>query len=228
MAKSRKTKAPPKRPPNRPGPPTPPPPPVTADTPLDEHERRFVEEYLIDRIAGAAYRRTFPNVTYHSSYHLGVAMRDRPNVRAEINAGLHAQRIRSRVTADKVVDELARIAFSDVYALYDEASNQLRHPRHIPYDVRKAIASIKVTRRRTTTTRRGQTTTTTTDALVEYRLWNKVDALDKLMSHLGLKKAEIPPLDALLALLPPPLREQLRVLMTEQQIRSPSTNGKHT
>ena len=48
--------------------------------------------------------------------------------------------------------------------------------------------------------------------MIEVKFWSKTDALDKLMTHLGLAR-EITPLDALLASLPPAVGEQLRAAL---------------
>lgn len=213
-------------------PPTPPPTPVDpATVELDDNERRFVEEYLVDRRATGAYLRCNPNVTRRSAAAaLGHEMKNRPHVAAEIRAGLALQRARCAVRADKVLEELAMIADSDVLDLYDEQTNQLRHPRNIPYQVRKCVASIKVSRQRTTTRTRNRTSVTVTDSIVEYKLWDKIAALGKLMRHLGLE-TEITPLDALLAALPADLREQVRRALIPHAGRtitaSPNGNGKH-
>lgn len=212
-----------RKPPN-----APPPPEVTAETPLSEDETVFVNEFLIDRVSAAAYRRAFPGCSYQSAFRLGSIMRRRVNVAAEIDAGITAQRIRNNVSADGVINELKRIAFSDIYQLYDPATNQLREPRHIPYDLRKAVASVKISRERRSVSTRGRTRTTVTQAIVEYRFWDKVAALGKLMRHLGLE-VEIPPLDVLLAALPRQLAEQVRTELARERtaVPHPSTNGTH-
>ncbi len=212
-------------------PPTPPAPvQVTADAPLNQDEERFVSEYLIDRISAAAYRRAFPGCSYQSAFRLGSLMRRRINVAAEIEAGIRSQRIRNNVTADSVIQELRCIAHSDLYQLYDPATNQLREPRNIPYELRKAIASVRVSRERRSVTTRGRTRTTVTQAIVEYRFWDKVAALGKLMRHLGLEQS-ITPLEGLLALLPPDLSAQVRGALIQQTARenavSANGNGKH-
>lgn len=220
MAKKRKPKKPPG--PGR----HPPQPPVTADTPLSDDEQRFTEEWLVDRNNAQAYRRCYPDASYQSCLRLGSLMRNRVNVDAEIKAGLAALRVRSAVSADQVLKELARIAFSDVYELYDPQTQQMRHPRHVPYDTRKVIASLRVARERRTRTTRGRTVTTVTDQIIEYKLWNKVDALAKLMKHLGLEGG-LEPLEVLLAALPRRLAEEVRAELSAERraLAAPSTNG---
>jgi hypothetical protein len=117
------------------------------------------------------------------------------------------------VTADKVLKEIARVALSDVFDLYDPRTGQLRHPRHIPFETRKAIASMRVTRERRSVRTRGRTRTTIIESEIEYKFWPKMEALGKLCKHLGLD-TEITPLEALLRALPLELASQVRNALT--------------
>lgn len=207
----------------------PPPPAWTGppeEEPLTPNEQRFVEEFLVDRVAAAAYRRVFPEVSHHAAYVCGPEMRRRPNVAREIRSALAAARVRSRVRADLVEEELARIAFSDIWDVFDPQTNTLRNPRHIPIETRKAIASIKVSRERTSRSSNGNTRTTVRESVVEYKLWPKVEALGKLMRRLGLE-TDLPPLEVLLSALPRDLAEQVRAALSAPRVAPPSTNGVH-
>lgn len=200
-------------------------PPDPADEPLNEDQQLFVDEYLIDRNAARAYRTIYPGCSHHNARMEGSRLRHRPNVAREIRAAINACRARNQATADKVIEEIARVATSDIYSLYDPVNGRLRHPRHIPYDARKAIASIKVTRERRSVRTRGRTRTTVTEQEIEYRLWPKMEALGKLCKHLGLD-TEITPLEALFRALPPDLAVQVRnALMGPSVAIAPSVNG---
>lgn len=205
-----------------------PPPPATpvdpADVPLSHDEQLFVEEYLLDRNWANAYRRLHPDANHSNARRLGWAIGHRPNVRREIRNAIHAMRLRKRATADAVIDELAMVALSDVLDLYDPQTHQLRHPRHIPYETRKTIASIRVSRERTTTRTTGRTRTRVVDSTVEYRLWNKIEALGKLARHLGLD-TEITPLESLLRALPRELATAVRNALTQAPRTTAHTNG---
>lgn len=197
-----------------------------ADRPLTPDEQLFVEDYLIDRNYANAWRRIHPECNHRNARRQGWEIGHRPNVRREIQDAIRAQRYRKRATADRTIDEIAAIAFSDVLDLYDPQTHQLRHPRHIPYETRKCIQSIRVQRQRTTTSTNGRTRTTITDSTVEYRLWNKIDALGKLARHLGLD-TEITPLEALLRALPQELAGAVRAVLTSQTGGpQPHRNGK--
>lgn len=206
----------PRKPPKPPPPPPDPPPigPVGHGGPdeLSDDEARFVAEYLVDRVAAHAYRRVHPNCTHETARAAGLHMRRRPRVAREIAAALDAQNRRVRVSADRALKEIARIAFSDILDYYNPVTQNLYTPRQIPLDARRAIASIRVLRSVTVVTRNGRDTRTVTEQEVEYKLWNKLDALEKLCRHLGINTS-IPPLEALLAMFPPALSAAIRQAM---------------
>lgn len=154
-------------------------------------------------------------------------MRHLPNVEAEIRSRQQELRIRRAVDSELVIREIQCLAFSDILDLFDHTTGQLRQPRHIPFDARKAVSSIKVSRQRRTVTRSGKTRTTVTEQVVEYKLWNKLDALGKLCRWLGLE-TEITPLEALLAALPRHMAQEIRDHLTKHNTApKASANGKH-
>ncbi len=175
----------------------------------------FVGAYLISPCAVQAYRTAFPGTRYASAAVQSHRLLKQPNIREEIAAARRAQSKRTQITADKVLREIARVAFSDVFDLLDE-NGEFLHPRNIPFDTRQAIAAVKVSRERTTrrVTRNGETetTTTTVESVIEYKLFNKLEALGKLFNHLGLSTA-ITPLESLLANLPREIATQLRTAL---------------
>lgn len=204
-----------------------PPPPNPVDVPLTDEQLRFVDEYMIDRRSGLAYMRCHPDCRSHRTAQIqGCIIKNLPNVTAEIRSRTRELSVRRRVDSELVVAEIERLAFSDIIDLFDPRTSELRHPRHIPYDARKAIASVKVNRQRRTVTRNGKTRTTVTDQVIEYKLWSKPEALARLCRFLGLE-TEIPPLEQLLALLPRPLAIQVREYLVQTRTAVPSSNGKH-
>lgn len=171
-------------------------------------EQVFIDEYLIDYNGTRAYREAFPQSTYHTARTTSSSLLAKPYIAREIAAARKARQARTRVRADKVIRELARIAFSDIFDLFD-ADGRLRAARDIPIETRKALASVKVRKEKTTTRGSGETTITEKECEVEYKFWSKLDALGKLCNHLGLT-TEIAPLDALLSALPHELAAAVR------------------
>lgn len=200
--------------------------PLPGEIPLEEDEARFLEELIIDRNPAKAYWRAFPGVAYQTAQRRARELMQRPWVRAEYFAARKAQRLRCQAKADATIDEVAHIAFSDVLELYDPHTNNLLTPKKIPFETRRAISSMKVSRERRTTTTSGKSRTVITEQVISYTFWNKCDALQKLANHLGLNTA-IPPLESLLAMFPPQVADQIREAMRPKTPipPPPSTNG---
>ncbi|HEY1191862.1 MAG TPA: terminase small subunit [Gemmata sp.] len=193
--------------------------PAPAQAPLTPSQRRFVDEYLIDLNGTRAYRAAFPAATYRAARVGATTLLAKPNVAAEIRAARREQQRRTRMTADKVLRELARVAFSDILDLFDADGNALE-PRQVPFDARRALTGVKVTQERTTRRvfRNGDEAVTETvhTRVLEYRFASKLDALGLLFRHLGLQTAP-PPLGVLLNLLPPDVAAELNALPAEQR-----------
>lgn len=63
-------------------------------------------------------------------------------VRELITANTDALEVKTSRTADKVLEELARLGFSDVTAIFND-DGTLKHPKDMPVEVRRAIKSIE-------------------------------------------------------------------------------------
>jgi phage terminase small subunit len=180
---------------------------------LTPSERVFVDEYLVDRNGTRAYRAAFPGVAARSARTLASRLLAKVHIRDEIRAARRAQQIRTKVTADGVIRELSRIAFSDLIDYFDADGNPLP-PHKVPRDARRAIAAARVVSEKVTTTRRGKTTTRVRTRVLHYCLHDKCSALDELATHLGVRR-DVSPLEALLGLMPPGLAAQLRAALAQ-------------
>jgi phage terminase small subunit len=139
-------------------------------------QKRFVDEYLIDLNATAAAQRAG-----YSDPNWGRALLTKPNVADKIAERQRDRQIRTEVTQDRVVLELARLGFSDVRKLFDADGNLL--PMNAwPEDTAPAVSSVKV-RQEWTTDEDGNKVKET---VKEVRLWDKNSALEKIGKHLGL------------------------------------------
>jgi len=105
----------------------------------------------------------------------GAKMMRRPGVAEAIAAEREASAQRTRITVDRVRQELARLAFSDIgdIADWDESGMTLRARDDIAPDDRAAIAELKLKQGRD-----GMRAT--------IRLHSKQAALDALAKHMGL------------------------------------------
>lgn len=183
---------------------------ATPPDDLTPDQERFVEEYLIDLNATQAYRRAFPGCTYKTARSEGSRFLAKPSIVLEVQAAKQERRRQSKVKADKVIRELARIAFADIGAACDLSADEVRPlpPRQIPLDTRRAMTTLKLKRRRVL----GNDEASYEVEVFEYRFADKVAALDKLARHLGLFQ-EKAPLEVILAALPDELREQVRAAL---------------
>ena len=77
-----------------------------------------------------------------------------------------------------MLEELRRIAFSDVGEMFDEAG-QLRNIEDLPPEVRSALSSLKIVRKTGGGPDSGA-------CVYELKLWDKLKALEILAKHFGL------------------------------------------
>ncbi|MBX3401641.1 MAG: terminase small subunit [Gemmataceae bacterium] len=171
--------------------------------------RRFVDEYVIDHNGVRAYLEAFGRETaagrprsYNAACVEASKLLKTAEVRQEIRAAEHAIRRRCYLTADKVINELAAIAFSSMGDVFDFAVEgvvpQPKPAREIPFLATKAIQSVRHQKLESSKQKR---------EIIEYRFHPKVPALAKIYDHLGMGEANA--LDAILSLLPDGLRSQV-------------------
>lgn len=86
----------------------------TAGAPrkLTQKERRFIEEYLVDLNATKAAVRA--GYSERTAYSIGHENLRKPEIAAAIEAAMAARSKRTEITADRVLQELAKIGFSDI------------------------------------------------------------------------------------------------------------------
>lgn len=171
---------------------------------LTPKQARFVEEYIIDLNATqaairAGYGRKGARVQ-------GSLLLANPNMQDAIQEALAERSRRLAITADNVLQEYARLAFSDISQIIDFSKDdfRLRKARRIGTDARRVISSIKVKR---SLEKKPDADGFTEVEVVEFRLWPKVEALRDLAKHLGMLKEQGDELN---------LAEHLDKLSTEQ------------
>ncbi len=143
---------------------------------LTPKQQRFVEEYLVDLNATAAAERA----GYRQPNKQGPRLLVNVGIAAAITAAQTRQQQRTNITADKVLHEYARVAFSDLGDVLDFSGDEprLRPANEIPEDARRAVASVKV--RRYT---EGSGDDAREVEITEFRLWPKLEALEKLAAR---------------------------------------------
>ena len=142
---------------------------------MTDKQAAFVREYLIDGNATQAAIRA--GYAEKSAEVTGSKLLRNAKVSKEIAENRKQLQAVAMVTAERVVKEMARLAFSDIGQLYGE-HGQIVPVRQLPEDIRRAIGSVKVR----------VTGGDTPEETIECKLWDKGKALDQLAKHLGLFK----------------------------------------
>jgi phage terminase small subunit len=147
---------------------------------LSDKQKRFVDEYLIDLNATqAAIRAGYSPKTAQeqSSRLLSNVM-----IQALIQERrLEAQK-RNEITLDRVIQEMAKVAFSDLRKVLGP-EGVLLDPSEWDDDTAGAIASLEVVAVPSGKDAEGNTTI---ERVHKIKVWDKMAALDKLGKHLGL------------------------------------------
>lgn len=139
---------------------------VVSVAKLTDKQKRFVDEYMVDLNATAAARRAG-----YKDPNIGRQLITKNNVSAEIQKRQAKLRGKLEITQERVLEELAAIAFAngtDFATINRNGLVRLTPTEDLPEDKKKAVASIK----------EGQYGT-------EVKLHDKVKALELLGKHLG-------------------------------------------
>ena len=138
---------------------------------MTDRELRFADEYLVDLNAmAAALRAGYDEETAKKAQEwLGKGRRGRPQLRALIEQKMDQRSRRTGVTADRVVVELAKIAFANPEKIIDLETGELLETAS--EDDMAAVASV--------TLRQGGT------GRVDLKMYDKLKALEILGKHLG-------------------------------------------
>ena len=114
---------------------------------LTLRQQRFVDEYAVDLSATKAARRAGSSANTTRSQ--GQRLSTNVDIQQAIRKAVEERAQRTNITADRVVRELARIAFqdpSDVVA-WGPDGVRVRDSDDLPEDVRRAVAEVVLTLR---------------------------------------------------------------------------------
>jgi phage terminase small subunit len=165
---------------------------------LTPKQVRFVEEYLVDlNGTQAAIRAGF---SVRNAGRIAHQLLGKTRVAHAIRAAMRGRARRTQVTADNVLLELAKLAFSNAlqFVEWDGAAVRLKNSRHLDRDAAACIAEV----------------TQTPATGVKLKLHSKTQALEALAKHLGLyKDAGAEMLEVLLAKLPADLAREIRTAL---------------
>lgn len=140
-------------------------------------QQKFVEEYQKDLNATKAAQRA--GYSAKTAYSAGQRLLKVVEICEALNTATDKRTERAGVTADRVIQELAVIAFSDIRSLFDK-KGRLKDIVDLPEQVARMLASVEVTKEKTT--RDGKTTTE--ESVSKVRSWDKLKALELLGRHM--------------------------------------------
>jgi len=142
---------------------------------LTAKQKRFCDEYLIDLNATqAAIRAGYSKKT---ATEMGYENLTKPQIVDYLAEKREVLQKRNDITIDKIVKELALIAFQDPRKMFN--GNILIDLDEMEEDVARVLAEVTVTKERS---RDGDANIT---ELVKLKVYDKTKALDMLMKHLG-------------------------------------------
>lgn len=156
------------------------------DGKLTARQKRFVEEYLLDLNATKAAIRA--GYTKDNAQQAGSEILSNPVVKEAVNKAMERRSARTAIKSDRVLKELALIAFSDLGQIMDFTGESLvlKSANEIPDFARRAIQSVKIRK-----IVRSDDDGETEETITELKLWNKDSALAKLAAHLGVATEQV-------------------------------------
>jgi phage terminase small subunit len=152
---------------------------MSESRPLTPKQKLFVEEYLVDLNAAAAYLRA----GYRGDKDGALAGRliRKDQIRRAIDVAMAERSQRTQMEADEVLTSLTKIARFDIRSIFDHRGN-LKPIHEWPEEAAVAAAGVEVVMRR-----RGSGT----ERVQKVRIIEKVRALELLGKHLGILKDHI-------------------------------------
>ena len=151
---------------------------MKGEGPLTVREERFVEEYLVDLCgAHAAVRAGYSpkKVTARAAILLA-----RPRVKAAVKTAKDARSRATNITAERVLEELALVAFSDMQNYLDrgKGGTKLKAFEDMPPGTSRAIEAVAETRG-------------PQGDRVAVKVVDKMKALSRLCDHLGICREKV-------------------------------------
>jgi len=145
---------------------------------MNEKKARFAKEYIIDLNATqAAIRAGYSEKTAYSQ---GQRLLKDVEIQALIQKEMDKRGKRTDITADRVVKELGKIAFSDVRNVYN-GDGRMLEPYELSDDAAATISSFKVTKLSV-----GGAENDMEKVTEEYKRHDKTKALELLGRHFGI------------------------------------------
>jgi phage terminase small subunit len=158
---------------------------------MNARQKRFVDEYLVDlNQTGAAERAGYSKRTAYSS---AGRLMQLPEIKEAIEKRMLARAIRTNITQDRVLEELAVIGFSSVWDYEIDKNGDVTLKAGVRPEAIRAVSSIK-RKMRTIPREDGDDII---EVETEIRLWDKPGTLKMCGQHLGMFQEKEPFLNPL-------------------------------
>jgi phage terminase small subunit len=144
---------------------------------LTPKQQRFVDEYQIDLNATQAAVRA--GYSRHTAEQQGCRLLRNAQIQQSVADAKEGAREKTGITAQRVKEELARLAFVDMRAFFDEQGN-LKPIHQMTADQGAALAGLEVI------VKNAQAGDGHTDIVHKFKVWDKCKALELLGKHFGL------------------------------------------
>ncbi|MSQ98316.1 MAG: terminase small subunit [Xanthomonadales bacterium] len=155
---------------------------------LTPKQRTFCEEYLVDLNATqAAIRAGYSKKTAKET---GCENLSKPNIQDAIRTAMDERSLRTRITVDRVLAEIAKIGFSDIREIFT-ADDKLRSIADLPDDIAAAVQSIEVAVRPTGLA--DDDGFKDGELVYKIKLSDKLKGLELLGKHLGMFNSKVGP-----------------------------------
>ncbi len=155
--------------------------------PLTPRQQQFVAEYLIDLNASAAARRAGykgdPNT-------IGPRLLANVGIRSQIEVAKAKRIERTQITADRVLQELARIAFFDIRRLYN-VDGTMKKPSELDDEAAAVLAGVDVIEQATSEVDDDGNVKAAPTWTKKAKVFDKTAALTLAMRHLGMLKDKL-------------------------------------
>lgn len=158
---------------------------------LNPRQKLFIAEYLKDKNAKQAAIRA--GYSAKAAEVNGPRLLSNAKICSAVDEALEKQQNRTEATADRVIKELALIAFSDMADYVEvgpEGEVRVKSFTEMPEGASRVIAGIKEVRR-IMGSGEGNGKEIILEARLEYKHYDKVAALNTLAKHFGLLKDKL-------------------------------------
>lgn len=148
------------------------------ERPLNKKQAEFVRQFLIDLNAAQAYIRAGYSPKFASSQ--AFKLMQKTHVTAAVQKAMDERAAKTGVTAERVLEEISKLAFSDVRKIFD-SEGRLIPVTQLPPDMAASVSSVKVV-----TSRIPKTDPVEVEYTSEIKFWDKKGSLELLGKHLKL------------------------------------------